>query len=171
LPPVVSVVGRSDAGKTTFLEKLIPELKARGLRVAVVKHDRHGFEMDRPGKDTWRLRQAGADAVMISAPNQMALIRAGLTEEIPLDELAGLLEGAVDLVLTEGYKSGNKPKIEVSRLAVAGGELLCEREELLALVADRRIDMDVPQFDLDDAAGVASILIRHLDELSEARSR
>jgi molybdopterin-guanine dinucleotide biosynthesis adapter protein len=167
LPPVVSVVGRSDSGKTTFLEKLIPELKSRGLRVAVVKHDRHGFEMDRPGKDTWRLRQAGADAVMISAPNQMALIRSGLTEEIPLDDLASLLDGAVDLVLTEGYKSGDKPKIEVSRMVVAGGELLCSREELLAIVADRHIEMEVPQFDLDDAAGVASLLVKYLSERAD----
>jgi molybdopterin-guanine dinucleotide biosynthesis protein len=169
LPPVVSVVGRSDSGKTTFLEKLIPELKSRGLRIAVVKHDRHGFEMDRPGKDTWRLRQAGADAVMISAPNQMALIRAGLTEEVPLDDLARLIDGAVDLVLTEGYKSGNKPKIEVSRLAVAGGELLCSRDELLAIVADRHIDMDVPQFDLEDAAGVAELLAGYLRERDGGR--
>ncbi len=162
MPPIVSVVGRSDAGKTTFLEKLIPELKARGVRVAVVKHDRHGFEMDRPSKDTWRLRQAGADAVMISAPHQMALIRSGLEHEVALDELASLVTDAVDLVLTEGYKSGDKPKIEVSRQAVAGGELLCTREELLALVADRTHPMDVPQFGLDDAAGVAALLVSYL---------
>lgn len=162
MPPIVSVVGRSDSGKTTFLEKLIPALKARGVRLAVVKHDSHGFEMDRPGKDTWRLRQAGADAVMISAPSQMALIRAGLPREMKLDELAELVEGAVDLVLTEGYKSGDKPKIEVSRLAVAGGELLCSQEELLAIVADRSVPMDVPQFGLEDAAGVASLLVDYL---------
>jgi len=162
MPPIVSVVGRSDAGKTTFLEKLIPALKARGLRVAVVKHDRHGFEMDRPSKDTWRLRQAGADAVMISAPNQMALIRSGLEQEMPLDQLAAQVGDWVDLVLTEGYKSDNKPKIEVSRLAVAGGELLCGAEELLAVVADRRVPLDVPQFGLDDAAGVADLLVSYV---------
>lgn len=165
MPPIVSVVGRSDSGKTTFLEKLIPRLKARGLRLAVVKHDRHGFEMDRPGKDTWRLREAGADAVMISAPNQMALIRARLEHELSLDELAALVEGAVDLVLTEGYKAGDKPKIEVSRLAVSDGELLCTQEELLAIVADRPIAMDIPQFDLEDADGVAALLTDYLKRL------
>jgi molybdopterin-guanine dinucleotide biosynthesis protein B len=162
MPPVVSVVGRSDAGKTTFLEKLIPELKARGLRVAVVKHDRHGFEMDRPGKDTWRLRQAGADAVMISAPHQMALIRSGLPEEMLLEDLAAVVGPWVDLVLTEGYKSGDRPKIEVSRLAVAGGELLCTAEELLAVVADGPRPVAVPQFGLDDAGGVADLLVAYL---------
>ncbi len=165
MPPIVSVVGRSDSGKTTFLEKLIPELKKLGLRVAVVKHDRHGFEMDRPGKDTWRLRQAGADAVMISAPNQMALIRGGLSQELPLDELATLVSDAVDLVLTEGYKSGDKPKIEVSRKVIAEGELLCTDEELLAVVSDHTHNVSVPQFDLEDAEGVAALLADYLKQL------
>ncbi|MHB0868022.1 MAG: molybdopterin-guanine dinucleotide biosynthesis protein B [Chloroflexota bacterium] len=163
MPPIISVVGRSDSGKTTFLEKLIPALKSRGLRVAVVKHDSHGFEMDRPGKDTWRLRQAGADAVMISAPAQMALIRSGLERELSLDELADLVGDAVDLVLTEGYKSGNKIKIEVSRRPIAGGELLCGPEELLAVVADGPRPVDVPQFDLEDAGGVAELIVSYLE--------
>lgn len=162
MPPIVSVVGRSDSGKTTFLEKLIPELKKLRIRVAVVKHDRHGFEMDHPGKDTWRLRKAGADAVMISAPNQMALIRSGLKQELPLDELAELVSGAVDLVLTEGYKSGDKDKIEVSRRVIAGGELLCTEDELLAVVSDHPHDVQVPQFDLEDAKGVAKLLENYL---------
>ena len=165
MPPIVSVVGRSDSGKTTFLEKLIPALKTRGLRVAVVKHDSHGFEMDRPGKDTWRLRQAGADAVMISAPNQMALIRAGLDREASLDELAALVSEQVDLVLTEGYKSGDKPKIEVSRAVISGGELLCTRDELLAVVADGPRSIDVPQFDLEDANGVADLLVSYVQSV------
>ncbi len=164
MPPIVSVVGRSDAGKTTFLEKLIPALKARGLRVAVVKHDSHGFEMDRPGKDTWRLRQAGADAVMISSPHQMALIRSGLEGEISLDDLAELVDGSVDLVLTEGYKSGNKMKIEVSRRVVADGQLLCGPEELLAVVADGPRPVDAPQFGLEDAAGVADLLVSYVKQ-------
>ena len=110
--------------------------------------------MDRPGKDTWRLGQAGADAVMISAPNQMALIRSGLKQELPLDEPAELVSDAVDLVLTEGYKSGNKEKIEVSRRAITGGELLCTEDELIAVVSDHPHDVRVPQFDLEDARGL-----------------
>ena len=166
MPPIVSVVGRSDSGKTTFLEKLIPALKTRGLRVAVVKHDSHGFEMDRPGKDTWRLRQAGADAVMISSPSQMALIRSGLDREATLDELAELISNQVDLVLTEGYKSGNKPKIEVSRVVISGGELLCTKEELLAVVSDGPRPIDVPRFDLEDAGGVADLLVTYVRSIN-----
>ena len=158
MPPIISVVGRSDSGKTTFLEKLIPELKRMELRVAVVKHDRHGFEIDYPGKDTWRLRKAGADTVMISSPNQIAMIRSGLARESSLDELAQLVSDEVDIVLTEGYKSSNKPKIEVSRRAIANGELLCTDDELLAVVSDHPHDIKVPQFDLDDAIGVAKLL-------------
>ncbi len=163
MPLIISVVGRSDSGKTTFLEKLIPALKSRGIRVAIVKHDSHGFEMDHPGKDTWRLRKAGADAVMISSPQQMALIRSGLPRELSLDELSTLIGDAVDLVLTEGYKSGDKPKIEVSRRQIADGELLCSRDELLAVVADGARPIDVPQFDLEDASGVASMIVDYLE--------
>lgn len=159
MPPIVSVVGRSDSGKTTFLEKLIPALKRRGIRIAVVKHDSHGFEMDRPGKDTWRLRQAGADAVMISAPNQMALIRSGLEKEETLDQLAAMVDGAVDLVLTEGYKSGNKPKVEVSRQVIMNGELLCQDDELIAVVADGPRPTRVPLYGLEDADAVADLLV------------
>lgn len=159
MPPIVSVVGRSDSGKTTFLEKLIPALKRRGIRIAVVKHDSHGFEMDRPGKDTWRLRQAGADAVMISAPNQMALIRSGLEKEETLDQLAAMVDGAVDLVLTEGYKSGDKPKVEVSRQVIMNGELLCQDDELIAVVADGPRPTKVPLYGLEDADAVADLLV------------
>jgi molybdopterin-guanine dinucleotide biosynthesis protein B len=161
---IVSVVGRSNVGKTTFLEKLIPELKALGLRLAVVKHDSHGFEMDRPGKDTWRLRQAGADVVMISSPVQMAMIRSGLQHEMPLDDLAGLVGDTVDLVLTEGYKSGDKPKIEVSRSGTGNSSLLCSQEELLAVVSDLPHEVAVPQFGLEDAQGVAQFLLNYLNQ-------
>ena len=111
--PIVSVVGKSNAGKTTLLEKLIPELKRRGYRVATVKHDAHSFEMDEPGKDTWRHRQAGADVVVISSKDKMAMIRR-VDEELSLLEIADTITG-VDIILTEGFKRGPAPKIEVSR--------------------------------------------------------
>lgn len=159
--PVVSVVGRSNVGKTTFLEKLIAELKRRGYRVATVKHDVHGFEIDRPGKDTWRHAQAGSDLVVIASPERMAMI-ARTGREMALDEIVARLPVEVDIVLTEGYKRGDKPKIEVSR-AACGRELLSEESELLALVTDQRFEgLRVPQYGLDDAAGVAGELERRL---------
>ncbi len=155
--PIISVVGKSGVGKTTFLEKLIAELKRRGHRVAVVKHDVHGFEIDRPGKDSWRLAQAGSDSVVIASPRKLALIKR-LDREMALGEIAALLTD-IDIIITEGYKRGNAPKIEVSRRE-RGGELLCTADELVAIVSDQPFDLNVPQFGLDDARGIVDLLER-----------
>jgi molybdopterin-guanine dinucleotide biosynthesis protein B len=153
--PVISVVGKSDVGKTTLLIKLLPELKARGYRIATIKHDTHGFDIDKPGKDTWKHAEAGADIVVISSPTKMALIEK-VPRELTLDEVAARIQG-VDLIITEGYKRGDKPKIEVHRAAV-GGELLCTEEELLAVVTDEPLPVNVPTFGWDDVAGLADLI-------------
>ncbi len=156
-PPIVAVVGKSDAGKTTFLEKLIREMKARNFKVGTIKHDAHDFDIDKPGKDTWRHARAGADAVAISSPSKVAVIRK-VEEEMSIDQVAALV-GDVDIVLAEGYKRSAKPKIEINRMAHSR-ELLCGPEELIALVSDAEWDIGVPVFDLDDASGVADLLER-----------
>lgn len=153
--PVISMVGKSGVGKTTALERVIREIKRRGYKVGTIKHDTHGFEVDKPGKDSWRHAQAGSDSVVISGPRKMALIRQ-LDGEMSLDEIVPLL-GDVDLVITEGYKRSAKPKLEVTRLE-RGTELLCHVEELIGIMADYLVDMPVPQFALDDAAGVVDLL-------------
>jgi molybdopterin-guanine dinucleotide biosynthesis protein B len=153
--PVVSIVGKSGVGKTTLLEKLIPELKRRGYRVATVKHDVHGFEIDQPGKDTWRHAQAGSDHVVIASPNRIAHIQR-LERELTLPEIVATIRD-VDIVLTEGYKRGPAPKIEVSR-AERSRELICTPEELVAIATDQPYDLDVPQFGLDDVAGLADLI-------------
>lgn len=157
LVPVVSIVGKSDVGKTTVLEKVVRELKRRGYRVATIKHHVHWFEIDQPGKDTWRHAQAGSDVVVIAAPNRMAIIER-LERELTIDEIAARIDH-VDIIITEGYKRGDKPKIEVSR-AEKGRELLCTADELIALVTDQPFPemSNVPQFDLDDAAGIVNLL-------------
>jgi molybdopterin-guanine dinucleotide biosynthesis protein B len=153
--PVISVVGKSGVGKTTALELVIREIKMRGYRVGTVKHDTHGFEIDKPGKDSWRHARAGSDAVVVSGPHRMALIRS-VDEEMQLDSIIPLM-GDVDLVITEGYKRGNKPKIEVTRQE-RSTELICQPAELIGIMADYPVDVSVPQFDLDDAAGVVNLL-------------
>ncbi len=154
--PVISLVGRSGVGKTTVLERIIRELKRRGYRVGTIKHDTHGFEVDKPGKDSWRHAQAGSDVVVISGPRKMALIRQ-LGEEMPLDDVVRLMQD-VDIVITEGYKRGDKPKIEVTR-SERGRELLCKAEELIAIMTDYPVNMPVPQFALADAEGVVDLLV------------
>lgn len=154
--PVVSVVGNSGVGKTTFLEKLVRELKARRYRLAAIKHDAHNFQMDQPGKDTWRLGQAGSDVVLISAPHRLAMLER-VAEERTLEDLVAMVADRVDIVLTEGYRGADRPKIEVSRRE-RGSELMSRPGELLAIVSDQDFDLPVPQFGLDEAAAVADLL-------------
>lgn len=156
LPPVISVVGKSGVGKTVFLEKLIAELKGRGIRVGTVKHDVHGFEIDQPGKDSWRHAQAGSDTVVIASPRRVALIKR-VEEEMPIDQIVQAYLRDVDLVITEGYKSGPNMKIEVSR-SERTHQLVSPPEDLIAVVADQSFDLDVPQFGLDDVRGVADVI-------------
>ncbi len=158
--PILSVVGRSDSGKTTLLEKLIPELKRRGYRVATVKHHVHpGFEIDQPGKDTWRHAQAGSDHVIIAAPDKVASIRR-VDREPTLDEIAAGITD-VDIILTEGYKRAGKPKVEVVR-SDRSREPICTPDELLGLATDTQLDLDVPQFGLDDVAGLVDLIEQRL---------
>ena len=154
--PVISVVGKSNAGKTTFLVKLIAELKRRGYRVAVIKHNVHDFEMDHPGKDTHRHFEAGADAVIIASAHKLAMVKR-LEEEVSVDEIIALAGPGYDLVLTEGYKRGRFPKIEVSRKDHSS-ELISAEDELIAVVTDNEFALERPHFALDDAAGVADLI-------------
>jgi len=159
-PPVVSIVAKSGTGKTTLLEKLLPELRRRGLRVGVLKHHSHVSSFDVPGKDTYRLAEAGADVVVGASPVQVAVFRRENGSD-DLDAVIARSFAGMDLVLVEGYKRGPYPKIEVHR-ASRSTELLCESDELLALVTDRAWDLPVPQFDLDDAAALGEFLVRHV---------
>ena len=153
--PVITFVGLSGTGKTTFLEQLIPVLKARGLRLALVKHDAHRFEMDRPGKDTYRFTAAGADVVAISSPEKAAMIYQP-PRELTLEELLlGLPE--TDLILTEGYKGSRFPKIEIHR-AILHRPLLTDPAELLAVVTDEPLPVSVPQLGLSDYAACADVI-------------
>ena len=154
--PIICVVGRSDVGKTTLLEKLIPELKRRGYRVGTIKHHAHpGFEIDHPGKDTWRHAQAGSDHVVIAAADKVSSVRL-VDRELMLDEIAATISD-VDLILAEGYKRTGELKIEVVR-AARSTEPICTPEELLAVVSDVAVPFDGPRFELDDVIGLADLI-------------
>lgn len=156
MTPIVSVVGKSNTGKTTFLVKLITELKKRDYKVAIVKHNVHGFDIDHPGKDTHRHAQAGADTVVIASAHKLAMIK-NLDEEMSINNVIAMLGPDHDLIVTEGYKRGPFPKIEVSRMECST-ELISTEDELIALVTDNAFDIDRPHFGLDDAEGVADLL-------------
>jgi molybdopterin-guanine dinucleotide biosynthesis protein B len=156
LPPVISVVGKSGSGKTVFLEKLIAVLKRRGIKVGIIKHHPHGFEIDHPGKDSWRHARAGSDTVVLSSPGKVAVVR-NLEEEMSIDGIVSAYLRDVDLAITEGYKTGPKKKIEVSRRE-RSQELVSPAEDLIAIVSDQRFDVPAPHFELDDAEGVADLL-------------
>lgn len=161
--PVITFVGKSGTGKTTLLEQLIPLLKAQGLRLAVLKHDAHHFEMDKPGKDTYRFTAAGADVVTISNAEKFAMIEQPPQELSLRDIIARLPQ--VDLVLTEGYKKSRYPKIEIHRAALHR-PLLASPEELLAILTDEPVDSPAPQLALSDLSGCVQVILQYCSDFS-----
>ena len=155
--PVYSFIAYSGTGKTTLLEKLILEFKKRGFRVAAVKHDAHEFEIDYPGKDSWRMTQAGADVTIIASSTHAAIM-----ENRPVDTETLLSRIAdVDIILTEGYRYGNWPKIGIFR--EAAGKPLPEVEgAYLAVLCDTPYETSVPCFGLNDVKTLADFLIEDL---------
>jgi molybdopterin-guanine dinucleotide biosynthesis protein B len=157
--PIVCVVGRSGAGRTTLLERLIGELRRRGYRVATVKHHAHpGFEVDKPGKDTWRHAQAGSEQVVLAAPDRVAAIRY-VNGPMTLDQIATRLIHDVDIILTDGFSRSDKPKIEVVRRE-RSLEPMCDAAELLAIASDVDLALDIPLFQVDDAKGLVDLIER-----------
>ena len=158
--PILSVVGRSNSGKTTLLEKLIRELVARGRQVGTIKHHYHGpVTVDVPGKDSWRHRQAGARAVALTSPEMFFAVR-DAPGGLSLETIVHRALGGMDLVLTEGFKTGPMPKIEVNRQA-QGLPLLCGPEDrLVAVVADWGTGIPVPHFDLEAVGLLADFIER-----------
>ncbi len=156
----VAFVAKSGSGKTTLLEKVIRLLKVRGYRVGVIKHDAHRFDIDHPGKDSHRLTVAGADTMLISSFDKLALVKKH-SGPPPVEALLQDFFADVDIVLTEGFQSSALPKIEVHRRN-RSDTLLCRGEErdpmLLAVASDEPLELDVPLLNIDDAGGVADFI-------------
>ena len=158
-PSVVSIVSKKNSGKTTLIEKLIPALKRKGYRVGTVKHDTHGFDIDHQGKDSWRHKQAGADAVVISSAWKISLIK-DVAEEMSLDQIVTQHFSDMDIVITEGYKRAGKPQIEVFRSTAHSSPIHSKEEKnaLVAILSDVPLDFDVPQFDINDVQALADFI-------------
>ncbi|SHJ48827.1 molybdopterin guanine dinucleotide biosynthesis accessory protein MobB [Malonomonas rubra DSM 5091] len=164
-PPAVSFIARSGTGKTTLVTKLISELKSRGYKVGAIKHDAHKFEIDHPGKDSYRFTESGADSMLISSSSKLALVK----QHQQTPEISELVEDYfpdVDIVLVEGFKKLGLPKIEVHRRE-HGNNLITrgqsKDDSLIAVATDSELDIDVPQLDLNSPAAIADFLVAKLE--------
>ena len=154
--PIISIVGRSNSGKTTLLEGLIPILKERGYRVAVVKHAMEDVEVDTVNKDTWRFSQAGSELSAINSINRLAVFKYAENDFSPA-ELSHFISWDYDLILTEGFKQSNYPKIEVHHKGQEK-DLVSPPGQLLAVVTDEPLKTQAPQFSKDELQKLADLI-------------
>lgn len=159
---VIGFIGYSNTGKTTLIEKLIPLLRARGLAVSAIKNAHHGFDMDRPGKDSYRYREAGAGQVLIATGQRWALLTETPQRAATLEELLAQL-APCDLVIVEGFKSeGQIPRIEVRRTTNTEPPIFPHDANVIAVAADHVVDSALPLLDLNDPASIAAFVVERL---------
>ena len=159
---VFGVAGWSGSGKTTLIEKLIPRFVKRGLRVSLIKHAHHTFDVDQPGKDSYRHRHAGASEVLVTSSRRWVLMHElrGAHEPSFEDQVKHL--APCDLVIVEGFKHAPIPKLEVWREATEEGLLHPEDAHIVAVASDVKVETRLPLLDLDDDAGIAEFILKHL---------
>jgi len=162
--PVLAIVGRSNSGKTTLMEKLVSGLTAKGLRIATIKHSHHQPEMDTPGKDSWRHKQAGASTSLLVGPEQMLMV-SDVDETLNPQLLTTRLFADYDLVLVEGYASVPGPKIEVLRVE-RSSTLRCAESELIAVATDiSDLKVSVPLLDMNDTQSLIDFILQWLGDM------
>jgi molybdopterin-guanine dinucleotide biosynthesis protein B len=162
--PILCFVGRSNSGKTTLIERLLPELVRHGYKISTVKHAGHGFDLDTEGKDSWRHKQAGAASVIVVSKSSMAMF-ADVPEQMKVEEIRDrYVDASYDLIIAEGWRSEGYPKIVVVRDQI--GEVPVSSDGLLAVVSNKPVDVQVPVFDPDDIPAVAALIMRHFPRRS-----
>jgi len=160
---VFGFAGWSGSGKTTLIEKLIPRFMQRGLRVSLIKHAHHTFDVDHAGKDSWRHRQAGAAEVLVTSSRRWVLMHELRgTQEPSFDEQLKHLSPC-DLLIVEGFKHAPIPKLEVWRAVTGEGLLHPQDAHIVAVASDARVETKLPLLDLNDDAGIADFIVRHLN--------
>jgi molybdopterin-guanine dinucleotide biosynthesis protein B len=157
MPPVVSIVGKSKSGKTAVIERLIQELKSRGYRVATIKHAPRGTNLDKPGKDSWRHIEAGSETTVVSSTDNLVLVKP-VSQDSTLEDIVRLLGEDYDIILTEGFKRGNAPKIEIHRKDA--NELLKNIKKRIAIITDEPLETKSRQFSFEDSKSLADLLER-----------
>ena len=156
MPLIISIVGKSESGKTTLLEGLIARLKQRGYRVAVIKHSAEDVELDTVNKDSWRFSQAGSEVSAVTSSHKLAVFK-NMAHDLNPQELSQFIGSDYDMILTEGFKQGKHPKIEVHRQE-QGEELVSPPEQLLAVVTNEPLNVGAPQFDKDEVPLIADLI-------------
>ncbi len=164
---VFGIAGYSGSGKTTLIERVLPRLVARGHTVAVIKHTHHDFDIDRPGKDSWRAREAGASAVLLSSDHRTALLTEHRDTPPGLDLLLAQLPPC-DLVLVEGYKHSALPKLEVHRAETGKPWLFPDDPHILATASDIDPPHAIPRIDLDAIETLTDFILDHADRYPTA---
>jgi molybdopterin-guanine dinucleotide biosynthesis protein B len=159
---IFGVAGWSGSGKTTLIEKLIPRFTARGLRVSLIKHAHHTFDVDQPGKDSYRHRHAGASEVLVTSSRRWVLMHElrGAQEPSFEDQVKHL--SPCDLLIVEGFKHAAIPKLEVWRMVTGEGMLHPQDPHIVAVASDAKVETRLPLLDLNDDAGIADFMVRHL---------
>jgi molybdopterin-guanine dinucleotide biosynthesis protein MobB len=166
-PPVIGFAAYSGSGKTTLLSSVLPALAETGLRVGVVKHSHHDFEIDQPGKDSHRLRKAGARQMLIASPFRTAWIEENRPPREPrLEQLLSTLDrGNLDLILVEGFRHTAYPKIEIHRSATGKPFLFSHDASIIAIVSDARTDTSLPQLDIDQPQDVVEFILEYINSM------
>lgn len=157
---VLGFAGFSGSGKTTLIEQLLPLLRAHGLRTALIKHAHHNFDMDVPGKDSWRHRQAGAQEVLITSAHRWVLLHELRGAEEPSLETQIARLSPCDLILVEGFKYAPIPKIEVHRPHLGKPTLWPDDPYIVAVASDTLLDTSLPQLDLNQSERVLEFILR-----------
>jgi molybdopterin-guanine dinucleotide biosynthesis protein A len=172
VPKLLGLAAWSGTGKTTLLKQLLPELKARGVRVGVIKHAHHQFDVDHPGKDSYEIRHAGADQMLICSSQRWALMSEEKQSDMPsLSLMLNKLDhSTLDLVLVEGFKKAVFPKIELYRRDVNKPQLHGEDENIIAVASDETIQLsrDLPLLDLNNIGSITDFILSYLHEQSGA---
>jgi molybdopterin-guanine dinucleotide biosynthesis protein B len=159
---IFGIAGYSGSGKTTLIEKLIPIIAGQGLTVSLIKHAHHSFDVDQPGKDSYRHRHAGCTEVLVASSARWVLMHElrGAAEP-PLEDIVAKISPC-DVLLIEGYKRAPIPKLEVRRSTISEPLLFPADPHVVAIAADYPVDCPLPYFDLNDAPRIAGFVVGHL---------